>query len=318
MVPCNTVQVLAAGHFAGNKAARSSNYCTFDGRYVTKAHWNSDENPVGGNGKILQAQTDYSVGRDIMHGEGYRLPTIKELLRLVNFDVSRTAPADQLFSDYEVVNNWFKTSPTAFLDGYIVSSTFDKVSKNVYGIDIASRHVVKLDPLAIYTNPAVTPALITDNIATAPLDRPLFILGVSDYFQIISKADNKCVEFAGHNNVLILSACDATNIKQRWTYDSSNFEIRNQYRESSATGSGLYCYDHGTNTIAYGYDCDLAGAGNTTHQFSINGVVKSELIINEFLKIKVVGGEYYLTNNGGDLITSPVILDDSQTWILQY
>lgn len=303
MVPCNTEQTLTAGQFGIPKAANSSNYCVFDGRYVTKAHWNSDTNPGDGNGKILQAQSDYKVGRDIMHGEGYRLPTIKELLRLVNFDVTRAAPADQLFSDYEIVNNWFKTSPTAFLDGYIVSSTFDKVSKNVYGIDIASRHVVKLDPLATYTNPATTPVLITDNTATAPTDRPLLILGVSDYFQMINASSNKCLGVTPpdpdvYSRVSIkLEDCDSGSIYQRWKFNGDRL-----YAQSRDAAE--YCVKMSDGTL----DAPNTNCTSISNHPDINQEGNIEHDSDKYLKINVPGTGSSLSE----------IEDEGTQWFLQY
>lgn len=304
MVPCNTVQTLTVGHFGGNKAARSSDYCTFDGRYVTKAHWNSDKNIVGvESGKILQAQTDYNVGRDIMSSKGYRLPTIKELLRLVNFDVTRTAPADQLFSDYEIVNNWFKTSPTAFLDGYIVSSTFDKSSMNVYGIDIASRHVVKLDPLATYTNPAVTPAVITENTGTAPADRPLLILGVSDYFQMINASSNKCLGVTPPNPAVYsrvsikLENCDSGSIYQRWKFNGGRL-----YAQSRDAAE--YCVKMSDGTL----DTPDTNCTSISNHPDINQEGNIEHDSDKYLKINVPGTGSSLSE----------IEDEGTQWFLQY
>jgi hypothetical protein len=302
MLPCNTMQPLET-EFGLNKAAKSSNYCAFDGRYVTKPHWNSDVNPISGSGKILQGQTDYKVGRDILNGKGYRLPTLNELLRLVNFNVNRAAPADQLFSDYEVVNNWFKTSPTDFLDGYIVSSTFDKSSKNVYGIDIASRHIVKLNPSAIYTNPAATPLLITDNTATAPTDRPLLILGVSDYFQMVNLSENKCLGVTPpdpdvYSRVSIkLEGCDNGSIYQRWKFNDGRL-----YAQARDTDE--YCVNMSDGTLdTPSADCTFI---SDHPDFNQEGTIKNNS--DQYLKINISGSGSSLSDNE----------NEGTQWFLQY
>jgi hypothetical protein len=282
MLPCNTMQPLGTD-FGLDKAAKSSNYCAFDGRYVTKPHWNFDKNTQTESGKVLQGQTDYKVGRDILSGKGYRLPTLNELLRLVNFNVNRAAPADQLFSDYEVVNNWFKTSPTDFLDGYIVSSTFDKSSMNVYGIDIASRHIVKLNPLAAYTG------------------KPLLILGVSDYFQMVNLSENKCLGVTPQNpdvysRVSIkLEDCDSGSIYQRWKFNDDRL-----YAQARDTAE--YCVNMSDGTLdTPSENCTFI---SDSPDFNQEGTIKNNS--DQYLKMNLPGPGSSLSDNEGT------------QWFLQY
>ena len=284
MLPCNTMQPLGT-HFGFNKAAKSSNYCAFDGRYVTKPHWNFDENTQTESGRVLQGQTDYKVGRDILSGKGYRLPTLNELLRLVNFNVNRAAPADQLFSDYEVVNNWFKTSPTDFLDGYIVSSTFDKSSMNVYGIDIASRHIVKLNPLAAYTG------------------KPLLILGVSDYFQMVNLSENKCLGVTPpdpdvYSRVSIkFEDCDSGSIYQRWKFNDDRL-----YAQARDTAE--YCVNMSDGTLdTPSADCTFI---SDPPDFNQEGTIKNNS--DQYLKMNLPGPGSSLSDNE----------NEGTQWFLQY
>jgi hypothetical protein len=197
--------------------------------------------------------------------------------------VNRAAPADQLFSDYEVVNNWFKTSPTDFLDGYIVSSTFDKSSMNVYGIDIASRHIVKLNPLAAYTG------------------KPLLILGVSDYFQMVNLSENKCLGVTPQNpdvysRVSIkLEDCDSGSIYQRWKFNDDRL-----YAQARDTAE--YCVNMSDGTLdTPSENCTFI---SDSPDFNQEGTIKNNS--DQYLKMNLPGPGSSLSDNEGT------------QWFLQY
>lgn len=305
---------------ATDKAEKSSNYCSFDGRYVAKAQWQRDENIDGGGGveygKELITYASYSEARDSMSSKGYRLPTINELARLISFQTHSAVDTQlAIFDKYPIIDQWFKedgVNISSYYDGYIISSTYNKSDHDVFAVDIKSKQLVAIDPLATY-----------------PATKALYVLGVSDYFQIINKEEpSKCLQFVDNDQSLILTSCNDAEIKQRWFYDESNFHIRNQYRASGMDASKKgYCIDHGgadNHTIAYAYNCDNAGEANIQYDIVVDGVAGNTLALGKYVKLKANDGlgTPYLTNDSGSMVSADSIdnptLEGAQLWMLQY
>lgn len=314
MVVCNTEQEVSTA----NKAANSSNYCSFDGRYVAKPDWGQDS---GSDGKNLIPYNTYKLALNDTKRTNYRLPTINELLRLVNFDNAE----GEIFKNYPVVNTWLKDSEGAFINGYLLSNTFDPVTKYVYGLDVRSRNVVQLDPAASYeseeSSPSTDRSESTGNISPTPFNRPLYVLGVSDYFQIINKGNNKCVEFSGHNVALALKECKVSEIKQRWQFDAEN-QFINQYRNTESEGVvELYCMGNGdfSDTRINAFKCnESSNDTNFEYEVSIDVTTSTGLIAGVAVKLKASDESLYLTKNENNLKTQPSSESDDQLWILQY
>jgi hypothetical protein len=313
------------------KAIDSSDYCSYGGRYVVKAFWNANEDDTSSgaliSGKVITPVSLYSVAREAMKlasetsAYDYRLPTINELLSLVDFG---GMPSSEVFGGNHIINNWFKkddgagAGAGALLDGYVVSSTFKTVSgvQQVMALDLQSRKIVALNPLLTYPT---TPS------GVAPNNKPLYVLGVSDYFQIISSYENNlCVQYNTHDTVLILAACDKTELKQRWRYLESGGEhrLRNQSHDGGA--NGWVCYNKGVaaDTFAKGYSCGGAGGNHSDFRLVVDGSIGTTIVYDELLKIKANNSAKYLTNNNSDLETIAEIGGGGETsrqfWIFQY
>lgn len=305
---------------ASNKARKSNNYCSYDGRYMAKAQWQSDVNYINEDGEQYGKQVipyaSYSEARDSMSSKGYRLPTINELARLISFQTHSAVDTQlAIFDKYPIIDQWFKedgVNISSYYDGYIISSTYNKSDHDVFAVDIKSKQLVAIDPLATY-----------------PATKALYVLGVSDYFQIINKEEpSKCLQFVDNDQSLILTSCNDAEIKQRWFYDESNFHIRNQYRASGMDASKKgYCIDHGgadNHTIAYAYNCDNAGEANIQYDIVVDGVAGNTLALGKYVKLKANDGlgTPYLTNDSGSMVRADSIdnptLEGAQLWMLQY
>lgn len=159
------------------KGTESSHYCSYNGRYLTKAHWDGDST------KVLTTGSNYSTVRDAMFVQNYRLPTLKELLEFINFDVFHSnGKSTDPFIELTVAGNWFQNasySPsndiTNYVDGYLISSTY-KQDSTFMAVNIRSREIVALDILGTFTD-------------------SLYVLGVRDYFQILESSSNLCLGF---------------------------------------------------------------------------------------------------------------------------
>jgi len=340
MVLCSTSQTAST---VNQKAEKLSNYCSYAGRYQLKPSWNSDgdvdDAGVTTQGKQLLAYDSFKeiidgklltaavpatettpevpeVRADTIHSQGYRLPSLNELLSLININVAAPAATSptNLFNNNHVLNAWFKigisTGLGDYYSGYVATSTFDPDSTHVYVFDIQTREILKIDPEASAT-------------------KPLYVLGFSDYFQIISKKNpNKCVQFNSHGNRLDFVTCDPSNLLQRWRFESNRFI--NQYRSETMVGDLLgFCMDHGTQydtsdsgvSKANGYKCNHDdGTVNETNNFKYKINDEDELLLNQFVRIKAIDENIYLGIHSGVLKTPYLHLIDSDAafWLLQY
>jgi len=205
MLSCATTQA-----YNQNKDTHSSNYCSFNGRYVLKGHWNNDTD------KTLVNVSDYATAvtaMDALNG-GYRLPTVQELSVFVNYtNTADVAP----FSSYDIVENWYKTgagSSAAYVSGYIATST--EVGDDFLVLDLANAEIKNILKTATNTTP------------------PLYVLGISPYFQIVSMHNKqKCMAFDTQDAAVTLADCNSNDIKQRWRKSeisaTDNFTLINQY-----------------------------------------------------------------------------------------
>lgn len=318
-LPANMIACSASQIYSDNKAEHSSHYCSVAGRYVVKAHWNEDVDVVSDgvveNAKTLISLTEYANARSSMSDKGYRLPTLKELTQLVKFSGVKK------FDD--VIDNWFRNRNEALDDGsrpyytgYIPSSSFKDLGSgyNIYALDIQSMAIQLLDP-----------------IEALGADKPFYILGVQDYFQIINRSTGKCIEIntvagAEDENVrdLLARSCNAVSVAQRWRFDNSSsssggcrdaINIVSQYRGDN---DSRFCMDNGNDDEikAQAFLCqdspnlkwDVCPHGNGEVEIKTERVKNDE---DQYFLIQTADGS-------SDYTTIAPSDSEAQRWVIQY
>jgi hypothetical protein len=305
MVFCNEEQ-----NYSLIKGTESSHYCSYNGRYLTKANW--DDNST----KALDTGSNYSIVRDSMFDQNYRLPTLKELLNFINFDVyhSNGKSTDPLV-EFPVVGNWFQNasySPsndiTNYVDGYLISSTY-KEDNTFMAVDIRSREIVALDILGTFTD-------------------SLYVLGVRDYFQVLESSSNLCLGFdvdiyngragayatpgyefhtnaSGNedevtrtaSNLIRAVSCVVDDPSQRWYLNDNKIYLQNR------------------NVNQYCLKADTASLSSTPADCtSFDGMSDKGLT-----HLKSISGNYLDKNSGNTQLTFEVqVTEPDRSWFIQY
>lgn len=265
---------------APGDTADKSNFCSLHGRYLLEL--------VNSSGSVTEFETLAGVKAGL--ASGFSLPTIKLLTSVINFN--NATGASSLFDDYPVIDNWYASVAADGADTplkYLVSATeySDSGSDYVMAVNMVNHVVTRLD--------------------TTLTSQAFYTLGVSEFFQIVSMADDKtlCIAYSESGaSAAELATCDSAEINQRWTFDSANHLV-NQYSKNK----------HGSNVYRYclnGADIEECDPGEVWSAEEGDG---GSNMINVRLK---TGTTYLRKTSGSALELSSAADDSSQRWTLQY
>lgn len=274
-----TVSCAEIHYYNSDKINGSSNDCSL-GRYMVTAYKNANHD--------MEASQSYSAVRDgfassttfisgsnqsgqiaLKISHSYRLPTLKEVSQVAAF--SGTV---QLFNNTSVINNWLRTGDgSGYVNGFLVTSTFDP-SGQVYALDTTTKSTVLIDPEAVF-----------DNSGTAT--RPLYALGVSDFFQIVNPATGKCLQVStaaiggtsgGSRQEVTPVICNDHTVAQRWQLsgpvNGDEYYLVSQYRDANGyTPCGDSGGSYEANRYFYSFGCVVSE--NLRWTYNANGTLET-------------------------------------------